>query len=338
MSNRPYVSIKENNILEELMEALNRSLPGFQLYEGLAGIMLDGGMSRGYADHLSEIDVVIFLHEANYENYQKQLTPTGLGITVMDGYLYDVKLLNYENELNRTYDSVGLWDLSYAKILYDPAGELKTLFDLKLATPVELSQAEGLMFEAWWNYRLAGDIWLQRKDAIQGHYILNHAIKPLISALFIANQEYIPHDKWLIHMSKTLHWLPEHYEAQLLNVLSAGAMDTESLLHRQTAINTLWNEIDERLRDATDCPKSINFMHRGTYNRLKDIYEKKTYIINEWLEKFSLEDLNYEPLRSVLALCDNEISFDSVRAEKLSEKEIYSWFYQVVKAVLAEQE
>ena len=61
---RPYVQAKGMNRVQELKEELRKHLPLFQQYEGLAGIMLDGGMSREFADSLSEIDVVLFLHRS----------------------------------------------------------------------------------------------------------------------------------------------------------------------------------------------------------------------------------------------------------------------------------
>lgn len=338
MNNRPYVNAKSNNILEELMTELGHHLPEFQSYEGIAGIMLDGGLSRGFGDNLSEIDVVIFLHSQEYAEYQNKLTPTGLGITKIGGYLYDIKLLDYEEELRKDYDNVGLWDLSYARILYDPSGELQALFDRKLAKEAELSQAQGYMFEAWWNYRLAGDIWIQRQDALQGHYTLNFAVRPLISALFIANKEYIPHDKWLIHMSRTLSWLPDHYEVKLKQMMSAGDLSMDSLVLRQQAIHELWQEIDARLCYLGEYHKDLNFMHSNLYDNLKSIYQRQNLSLSEWMEDHSVGELNYEPYRSVLKLEEGTIRFNRQRAERLSEDDLYNWFYEIVRAVIAEEE
>lgn len=127
---RPYVQAKGINRVQELKEELQKQLPLFKQYEGIAGIMLDGGISRGFADALSEIDVVLFLHREQFEQYHSKLTPTALGITMLDGYLYDIKLCCYEEEMECAYGQVELWDLSYAQILYDPKGELQHLFDV----------------------------------------------------------------------------------------------------------------------------------------------------------------------------------------------------------------
>lgn len=104
-NNRPTVRITKENCLHELMNALNKNMDRIKEFDHIAGIMLDGGMSRGYADYLSEIDVVIFLHDIAFKSYNAKITPISLGITMIDGYLYDVKTVNYEEELERDYDS-----------------------------------------------------------------------------------------------------------------------------------------------------------------------------------------------------------------------------------------
>ena len=76
-----------------------------------------------------------------------------------------------------------MWDLSYAEILYDPKDELQHLFEMKLKEAVEPDSACGYMFDAWWLYRLACDIWIAREDCVQGHMMLNSAIKPLLSSM-----------------------------------------------------------------------------------------------------------------------------------------------------------
>ncbi|WFR56870.1 hypothetical protein QA584_25190 [Anaerocolumna sp. AGMB13025] len=332
-SKRPYVSIKKDSNLTELMEALNKNMDKIKEFEQIAGIMLDGGMSRGYADYLSEIDVVIFLHEEAFNCYKTKKTPLALGITKVDGYLYDIKILNYEEELKRDYDTIALWDLSYAKIIYDENGALKSLFETKLQKESEVSQAEGLMFESWWNYKLAGDIWIHREDILQGHYCFNYAVKPLISALFIANKEYIPHDKWLIHMSRTLEWQPQNYEQLLMEMLNTGDMSLESLYKRQQSIETVWKAIDNQLCSRIDFNAGLNLMHRSTYQNLKRITEKEVFTIEEWKEFSSIQALNYEPLFGISEIKDGKVILNKEKLFGLGEADLYNWFLDIVKAI-----
>lgn len=332
-NNRPTVRITKDNCLNELMNALNKNMNRIKEFENIAGIMLDGGMSRGYADYLSEIDVVIFLHDIAFKSYNAKKTPISLGITMIDGYLYDVKTVNYEEELERDYDSTALWDLSYAKIIYDNNGELKTLFEKKLERESEVCQAEGLMFDAWWNYRLAGDIWIHMEDPLQGHYCLNNAVKPLISSLFLANKEYIPHDKWLIHMSRTLEWKPDNYDELLPLILVTGDMSLESLYKRQQSIESLWNSIDIHICKMINFDNGLKLMQKGLYQTLKKIVNEGEFTIEEWNKFSSLSQLNYEPFFSIAEIKDGKVIINKDKMNTISEKEMYYWFFDILKTV-----
>ena len=124
---RPFVNLRSQNRLGELAGQLRRNLDRFLAFEGVVGNLLCGGLSRGYADHLSEIDLTIFLTPKQYAKYQHEKTPLPMGIAVIDGYLYDIKLEDYEAALAREYPMVALWDLSYAQIVYDPQEKLAAL-------------------------------------------------------------------------------------------------------------------------------------------------------------------------------------------------------------------
>lgn len=328
---RPYVSIQTPGCLDKLMQTLKEHMEFFQSFKQVAGIMLDGGMSRGYADELSEIDVVIFVHDKAFKDYQEKQTPCALGITKIDGQLYDIKLLNYEEERAREYEGVALWDLSYAKIMYDPAGELQQLFTEKLKKKTDVDAAGGFLFGAWWSYRLAGDIWIRREDALQGHYCLNNAIEPLISALFIANKEYVPHEKWLIHMSRTLQWKPDHYEELLKKIFDTGDMSIESLKVRQAAIDDLWNAIDQKLCNEISLTSGLNLMHKGAYENLQKIVDRGSVSIEEWKTFSSISDLNCEPLFSICKIEAENVIVDREKMQLLGDDDMYDWFLKVVQ-------
>lgn len=332
---RPCVQAKGINRIKELKEELQNHLPLFQQFEGLAGIMLDGGLSREFADSLSEIDVVIFLHQVEFDQYHNKLTPTALGITMMDNYLYDIKLCCYEEEVERPYGQIELWDMSYAQILYDPKGELQRLFDMKLKETVEPDSACGYMFDAWWLYRLAGDIWIAREDCAQGHLVLNSAIKPLLSALYVINGEYIPHEKWLVHMSRSLTWQPDNYEQQLEHLFCVKNFSLESLKERQAVFHQIWTTLDEKLCSMSDCPAGLNLMHKYSYQAIYDLYKKGEISVAEWTKCHSIEELNYDPLHKLTKLENDSIVFQYNRLHTLTEQDMYSWFYQIVTALRA---
>lgn len=333
MEKRPFVNIDGENIIEELLNELNKNMDRFLAFKDIAGIMLDGGLSRGYADFLSEIDIVIFLPQEQFIEYKKAKTPLPIGIAKINGYLYDIKIENFDDVLNRNYDMTALWDLSYAKIIYDPENKLSEFISNKLSQQIDISHAEGLMFDAWWNYRLAGDIWINRNDIIQGHFVLNNALKPLISALFIANEEYIPHDKWLVHMSKSLEWKPDKWDEALIKIFSTGDFDLQSLITRQYAISELWSAIDKKLKEKIDL--KVSFMQKYFYETFKFLVEKEKISIEEWEKTSSIDMLNTQPFYDVTYIKDGTIFVDIDKLISLKPEDMYSWFYEVADAVRA---
>lgn len=326
---RPFVKLKSPNTIQTMLEALDKNLSQFTSLQGVVGVTLNGGLSRGYGDHLSEIDVVIYLHSKEFSQYQRGRYPFALGITMIDGSLYDIKTLDYEQELNRDYESVALWDLSYAKILYDPSGHIAALISQKLSKPVDISQADNFLWSAYWSYKLAGDIWIHRQDGLQGHFTFNNVINPLISALFIANKEHIPHEKWLVHMSKSLAWKPSDWEKRLAGAMATGDFSIQSLKNRQNYIEGLWMDINARLCELSKFYNELSFAQKSAYETLVKLLKKGEYTLDEWETISDLEALNYEPMHSIFKRAGDKIIVDKNNLLALAPQDMYVWLYRI---------
>lgn len=326
---RPYVNLNSENTIQKMLESLEKSLDMFTALDGLVGITLNGGLSRGYGDYLSEIDVTIFLHEKQYLGYKNGNYPFALCITMIDGYLYDIKPVSYEQELKKDYESIALWDLSYAKILFDPTGEIADFIMQKLSKPVNISQASGFLWSAYWSYKLAGDIWIHRQDGMQGHFTFNNVINPLISALFIANKEYIPHEKWFVHMSKSLMWKPDDWEARLMGAMNTGDFSIQSLKVRQNYIDGLWNDINHKICELSEFYSELDFTQKQSYEALMKLLETNEYTIDEWETVSSLDSLNYEPMHSIFKRRCDKIVLDKSSLLSLKPEDMYVWMYKI---------
>jgi predicted nucleotidyltransferase len=315
---------------------LNESICKFTSIDGIVGVILDGGLSRGYADYLSEIDLVIYLHKEQFKQYQSKKMPFPLGIAKINGYLYDIKLVDYEDELSRDYDMVALWDLSYAKIMYDPSNKIQEFINRKLSKSVDSAQAIGFMWDAYWNYKLAGDIWIYREDSVQGHFTFNNAVKPLLSALFIANKEYIPHDKWLVHMSKSLAWIPDDWERQFAKAMSTGDFSIQSLIERQKAIDYIWSAIDAKLRKQLSFTKEISINQKGVYESFRSFIEKGEWEMDEWAKVGGLKSLNTQPYHNIINIEGEKIIVNKEKLMSLTPADMYSWFYEIAELCRSE--
>lgn len=328
---RPTVHINKPNQLDSLRAHLQKTLPRF--LPGVIGITLNGGLSRGYGDHLSEIDVTFYLEPATYHEWQRGHAPFGTGIQMIDGALYDLKLTTLADDAQWSSDA--LWDASYAEILYDPSGAVAALLQEKLAKRPKPADAGGLMFSAWWHYKLAGDIWIYRGDVLQGHLMLNQAVQELVKALFVANSEFIPHEKWLIHMSRSLDWQPVDWIARLTQILCDLSPTVEGLQQRQTRIAALWEEID-RFIVATIAPDyPLQVMHKYFYDLLVLLVEQGAVPVEEWETRAGLDLLNNAPFNLCTSVQDGRVVFDRAACAKITANDLYEWHYAIVKAIQA---
>lgn len=197
-------------------------------------------------------------------------------------------------------------------------------------------QAEGLLFSCWWYFRLAGDIWVHRGDTLQGYYILNNAVTKLVEALFIANGEYIPHEKWIIHFSRTLPWTPIQWERRLLEAMSTGDLSLQSLIKRQVAIEKLWEEVDEYIVKK-ECPHlNLRVMQKTFYDLLKLLLKNNFITVEEWNKNAGLSILSQEPFASFVKVINEKIVIDKEKVLSIKPEELYYWHYEVLETALSE--
>ncbi|WP_054943318.1 DUF4037 domain-containing protein [Paenibacillus ihuae] len=333
---RPHVTVTSPNLLDSMQKELHNRLQDFTALDGVCGITLNGGCSRGYADELSEIDLVLYLEDGQHGQWSNGRSPLPLGITKLGEYLYDIKISNLNEEQKKPWDSVALWDLSYARILYDPSGQIARFMSEKLAQRPERMQVEGLMFNCWWHFRLAGDIWLHRGDILQGHAMMNTAATQLIEAVFIANREYVPHAKWLIHLSRTLPWTPAGWEAGLMQIMSTGDCSRESLITRQAAIQRIWSEVDAYII-SQECPGyPLNIMHKTFYDLLELLLAHDNLTLETWTGRMTLSMLSAEPFIRFTTVTEDLIIVDKHKFMSIRPADLYAWHSAIVEQLHAE--
>jgi hypothetical protein len=258
-------------------------------------------------------------------------SPIPLGISQHDGWTWDIAVFDLAAREESTWESDARWDGSYAEVLYDPTGRLQAMFAAHCAAP-KIDVVEGPLFQCWWYYRLAGDIWIGRGDWLQGHYILNQAAAALVRALFAANGELIPHEKWLFHLSRTLAWTPDNWAERLSLALSTGNLDAESLRTRQSVIDALWHEIDTQVRRTFFPNLPVAMMQRTFYNLVVALADRGSFTWAEWEALGGPGLMNMDPFHSLLTIDGDCVKMDRVRFAALTPAELYDWHYAVIAA------
>lgn len=333
---RPYVKLSVKNEVGRLLSHLDQTLPMLKELEGVEGITLNGGLSRGFGDHLSEIDVTLFLSPETLNQWKRGKAPIPEGIVKFDGLLYDIKITNCEAEACKRYEDVALWDMSYAKILYDPLGKIKALYKSKLSSERDIDQSGEFLWPAYWNFKLAGDIWIHREDPLQGHLMLNEAIMPLVKAVFVANKELIPHEKWLIHMSYTLDWTPSNWVDRLKKAMNPNDFSVESMVQRQGEIQSLYMEIDQHIRTNYYDGFELACHQKWSYDLLKTLVKRESMPLDEWRTLASVSDLNADPLYHMTEVKNGIVYLNKDKLMAMTENDMYTWHFEIVKKVQEE--
>lgn len=331
----PHVQIAKPNQCNRLLEHLDANLPEFKTQSGIVGITLNGGLSRGYGDHLSEIDISFYLDTNTFQRWQRGNAPYGNGIQRINGELYDIKFVDFTEEDVATWSSDARWDAAYAQILYDPYGHIRQLLDKNETYRPSPSDASGVMFGAWWYFKLAGDIWIYRDDPLQAHFMLNQALTELIKAIHIANREFIPHEKWLIHMSRSLDWTPTNWIQRLTQVMCEISPTQDNVINRQRYIEQLWAETDEHIVSMLDEPYPLNITQKRFYDLLLMLVKNESTPIADWENIANLSLLNSAPFNSCVTVVEDTIVFDREKCSELTQEEVYSWHYAIVEAIQA---
>ena len=218
---------------------------------GVIGVILSGGVSRGYADHLSEIDLVIYLDDRAYEDWIIQgKAPFPEGDSLVDGWHVDLEYVSFEQEVHEPWEHVKRWDRSYAIPLFDPKGQVQALIAEK-AVFLE-KEKERLNFQYFFLFgeyfiEFVVPAWIYRQDLAAAHQGINIAIDNLIKVLFLVNDELIPFEKWALNFTYSLHWKPPDWDDKIKQALLVQAFTEEDVRRRQVIVHDLLQACKQKI-------------------------------------------------------------------------------------------
>jgi hypothetical protein len=212
---RPQPTISSPNEYDTHFRQAQEFAKRFAACDGVVGVLLTGGVARGYADHFSELDLAIYLTRPHFDDWtQRGLAPFPEGDSWLDGWHVDFNYFCYEDEIEAEWEHTKRWDRSYAVVLYDPQGLMHEMLARKAILTQEEKQrltSRHLILYGEYFCNLVVPSWLHRGDLLAAHHCLNMALDSLIKAVFLANDELIPFDKWTLNLSYTLPWTPQDW-------------------------------------------------------------------------------------------------------------------------------
>ncbi len=295
---RPKPTINRKNLYSDYLKAAKAAAKELSKYSGVVGIVLSGGVSRGFADKSSEIDLGIFLDKKTYREWVYELkSPIARGDTTYNGYQFDFNQVSFDSFMKSAPEHFTKWDLSYGKVLYDKDGKMKKA--LREKTRLTEGELKGLLDKhskkVWWFPLIPEDYWFGRGDLVQAHGILNDAIKGILETLFLVNGEYIAYDKWIYNMYKSLPGLPENFHNLLQEGMLIKSFTRRDVLRRVKAIKEMSKFVLEK-------QEKLPYSPRPESELIGYIFKKKTFTLKEFEKRFPNNKgwLLYEPMKSMI--------------------------------------
>ncbi|MBD3206975.1 DUF4037 domain-containing protein [Candidatus Bathyarchaeota archaeon] len=321
--NRPHGRLPDDSQLDEMLDSAYEYVEFLSEYDEVTGITLGGGLSRGYGDNLSEIDLNIYLNEEEVNRWILGKGPIPQGDHMGRKYHMDVSFLNIEKERRSNWNLLKKWDASYAKILYDPLKKVQELLEEKDVFTAE--EKHSLALRNYLDCTYFGEIvvrqWILRGDPVAANQLINRGIPALVNLLFLANDEYPPFEKWLINYSHSLPWKPQSWKEHIKDLIEVKTSNFNELKLRSSKFMDLYHQIWAKI-------VGDEYSHTGLLEL--DALEAMQYVVDneptleEFKEKYSLEQLSYENLYKLAEIKEEGgetiIKFDREKYEKERQK------------------
>ena len=294
-ANRPHGRVPTDNDYVEMYANAQEYVEKLSKLPEVIGITLTGGLSRGYGDTLSEIDLNIYLTPEACKAWSIGSGPIPHGDHMGNKYHMDISFLDYSKESKEKWGLLKKWDASYAKVLYDPEKKIQMLLDSKdvFTADEKYKLALGNYLDCVYFADIVVRQWSLRGDPLVANQMISKAIPSLCNLLFLANDEYPPFEKWLINYSYSLQWKPEDWEEKLKEITLILEITFDEVTRRSRLLLDLYYTVWARI---------VGEEHRDTGLLELDALETLEYVIQntpsveEFMAKYSPEQLGYEVL------------------------------------------
>ena len=128
-------SLRGVNRIEQFRKIAESVRSRVVAFEGVSGIIFLGGLTRGFADKYSDVDVIVVLAERN-ESLRRKIQKIGLDERRQSGVDVDLEVHFLDDFRVRKWDEMARWDFCNSEIVFDREGKLQRMFEKNLKVPV----------------------------------------------------------------------------------------------------------------------------------------------------------------------------------------------------------
>jgi predicted nucleotidyltransferase len=256
---RMAIKLKGKNQLKKFRGVAKRLVPKIASCEGVAGIILIGGLVRGFTDKFSDLDITVFLSRKD-ARLRRKIVNLGSDEAKRSGIDIDLEIHSLEDFKRRKWNETSRWDFSQAEIAFDPKGEVKGVFEERLKVPKYFWVKRVVVcaeYLEWYccppreDVGTVAEAWIDRGDLVSAHYCLTYSIDLMLKIIFALNKAVLPPQKWRFFYSQTLKWLPLDYVRLLREAMIIKELSTRDFKRRLKALRKMWHHIVPKIKEET---------------------------------------------------------------------------------------
>jgi len=252
--------LKGQNRIAEFRRIVGELTTQLSKEKKVVGIVLSGGVVRGFVDKFSDLDVTVFLDKKDdnlcrsIRNLSSRMTkPHSADLDLMIHYLGDLRKWKMNEGALR-------WEYANAKIILDTRGEIKEILEEKLRPPKDfwirriVAYSEYIRWYCCPSEEGTGTIaesWIERGDIASAHYCLDYSVELLLRLLFAMNQQFVPAPKWRLFYSSSLKWTPKDYDRLIQEAMITKSLSLREFNRRLRAIRRIWHQIATKIQEET---------------------------------------------------------------------------------------
>jgi predicted nucleotidyltransferase len=261
------VYLKGRNRILEFQEAADKISSRVSALDGVVGIVLLGGLSRGFADESSDVDIIVFLNKTD-DDLRRLVGQIGQDEQRRTGIEVDLEVHRLEDFERRRWTEVDRWDFSIAKVVLDSSGDVNKMISSKLKVPEHFWVRRVVIcaeYMKWYccppndDASSIAETSVERGDPVTAHYCINYGLDLLVRTLFALSKTFLPPPKWRILYSRDLPWLPTKYEDALGKLLTIKNLSRKEIDRRLGLIRELWSEVSARImKDMALSPETVS--------------------------------------------------------------------------------
>jgi predicted nucleotidyltransferase len=251
--------LKGENLLNRFKPIAERLVSEISAVNCVSGVILLGGLARGFMDKFSDVDITVLLETSS--STLKQHVRRICAKEQSNGLDLDLELYSLADFKVKVWDDMDRWEYSHAKIAFDPEGKTRKAIAEKL-----------IVHKNFWTERIAADVehikwyccpldesvgtiseaWVERGNLTAAHYCLNNVSEVMLEMAFALNRKFLPSPKWRLYYFYRLQGLPEGFKEDLDEALKVGSLSLEEFRRRLRILRVMWNKIKPLVEKETN--------------------------------------------------------------------------------------